>query len=32
MMDLWEVDADEVERGSERIADALVPTGLDQWS
>jgi hypothetical protein len=33
MMDLWRVDAaDEGERGSERIEDALVQTGLDQWS
>ena len=28
----WEVDAGEVERGFERIEDALVQTGLDRWS
>ncbi len=28
----WGVDADEVERGFERIADATVQTGLDRWS
>ncbi|WP_435066530.1 flap endonuclease-1 [Haloplanus sp. C73] len=28
----WEVDADEVTRGFERIEDALVQTGLDRWT
>jgi flap endonuclease-1 len=28
----WEVAADEVERGFERIADACVQTGLDRWT
>ncbi|GAB3312555.1 flap endonuclease-1 [Haloplanus rallus] len=28
----WEVDAAEVERGFERIEDALVQTGLDRWT
>jgi flap endonuclease-1 len=28
----WEVDPDEVERGFERIADAVAQTGLDQWT
>jgi flap endonuclease-1 len=28
----WEVDADEVARGFERIESALVQTGLDDWS
>ena len=28
----WEVDADEVERGFERIESAVVQTGLDRWS
>jgi flap endonuclease-1 len=28
----WEVDADEVARGFQRIEDAQVQTGLDQWS
>jgi len=28
----WEVEADEVERGFERIEDALVQTGLDRWT
>jgi len=28
----WEVDPGEVERGFERIEDALVQTGLDRWS
>ena len=28
----WEVDASEVERGFERIEEALVQTGLDRWS
>ena len=30
--DQWEVDADEVERGFERIESAVVQTGLDRWS
>jgi flap endonuclease-1 len=28
----WEVDADEVARGFERIEDSLVQTGLDRWT
>ncbi|MFB6159735.1 MAG: flap endonuclease-1 [Haloferacaceae archaeon] len=28
----WEVDADEVEAGFERLEDALVQTGLDRWT
>jgi flap endonuclease 1 (EC 3.1.-.-) len=28
----WEIDADEVERGFERIESAVVQTGLDRWS
>ncbi|GAB7013641.1 flap endonuclease-1 [Halolamina salina] len=28
----WGVDADEVERGFERIEDSLVQTGLDDWT
>ncbi|QLD88075.1 flap endonuclease-1 [Natronomonas salina] len=28
----WEVPADEVERGFERIEDAVVQTGLDRWT
>lgn len=28
----WEVDADEVERGFERIEESLVQTGLDDWT
>ncbi|MFB6186819.1 MAG: flap structure-specific endonuclease, partial [Halobacteriaceae archaeon] len=28
----WEIDADEVERGFERIQESVVQTGLDQWS
>ncbi|WP_117595194.1 flap endonuclease-1 [Haloprofundus halophilus] len=28
----WEVDADEVERGFDRIDDALSQTGLDRWT
>jgi len=28
----WEVDADEVARGFDRIEDALVQTGLDRWT
>ena len=30
--DEWEVDADEVGRGFERIESALVQTGLDRWT
>jgi flap endonuclease-1 len=30
--DTWEVDADEVERGFERIESSQVQTGLDRWS
>ncbi|WP_302081017.1 flap endonuclease-1 [Salinibaculum rarum] len=30
--DEWEVDADEVARGFERIEDSLVQTGLDDWA
>jgi len=30
--DEWEVDADEVARGFERIEDSVVQTGLDQWT
>jgi flap endonuclease-1 len=30
--DEWEVDADEVERGFERIEESLVQTGLDDWT
>jgi flap endonuclease-1 len=30
--DEWEVDADEVERGFERIEESLVQTGLDRWT
>ncbi|QIB74780.1 flap endonuclease-1 [Halogeometricum borinquense] len=30
--DEWEVPADEVARGFERIEDSLVQTGLDQWT
>jgi flap endonuclease-1 len=30
--DRWEVPADEVERGFDRIEDAVVQTGLDRWS
>ena len=29
--DRWEVDADEVERGFERIESSVVQTGLDRW-
>jgi flap endonuclease-1 len=32
VIDEWQVDADEVERGFERIEDALVQTGLDRWT
>ncbi|WP_251342842.1 flap endonuclease-1 [Haloplanus halophilus] len=28
----WEVDADEVERGFDRIEESLVQTGLDRWT
>jgi len=28
----WEVDADEVDRGFERIEESLVQTGLDRWT
>ncbi|MFW5918954.1 MAG: flap endonuclease-1 [Halanaeroarchaeum sp.] len=28
----WEIPADEVERGFERIADAVTQTGLDRWT
>jgi len=28
----WEIAADEVERGFERIEDSLVQTGLDEWT
>ena len=30
--DEWEVDADEVERGFERIEESVVQTGLDNWT
>jgi flap endonuclease-1 len=30
--DEWAVDPDEVERGFERIEDAVVQTGLDKWT
>jgi flap endonuclease-1 len=32
VVDEWEVDEDEVERGFERIEDALTQTGLDRWT
>ena len=32
VVDQWEVDPDEVSRGFERIEDALVQTGLDNWT
>jgi flap endonuclease-1 len=32
VVDEWGVDADEVERGFERIEAALVQTGLDRWT
>jgi flap endonuclease-1 len=32
VVDEWEVDADEVARGFERIEDSLVQTGLDRWT
>ncbi|MDG5776031.1 flap endonuclease-1 [Haloarculaceae archaeon H-GB1-1] len=32
VVDEWEVDAGEVERGFERIEDSLVQTGLDRWT
>ena len=32
VVDEWEVDADEVERGFERIEESMVQTGLDRWT
>ena len=32
VVDQWGVDPDEVERGFERIEDAVVQTGLDNWT
>jgi flap endonuclease-1 len=32
VIETWEVDEDEVNRGFTRIEDALVQTGLDRWS
>ncbi|MFB6185040.1 MAG: flap endonuclease-1 [Haloarculaceae archaeon] len=32
VVDEWEVDADEVARGFERIEESVVQTGLDRWS
>ncbi|MFB6072814.1 MAG: flap endonuclease-1 [Halobacterium sp.] len=32
VVDEWEVDADEVERGFSRIEEAVTQTGLDQWT
>jgi flap endonuclease-1 len=32
VLDEWDVAADEVERGFERLESALVQTGLDRWS
>jgi flap endonuclease-1 len=32
VVDEWGVDPDEVERGFERIEDAVVQTGLDKWT
>jgi flap endonuclease-1 len=32
VVDEWQVDAEEVERGFERIEEALVQTGLDRWT
>ncbi|MFB6268615.1 MAG: flap endonuclease-1 [Halobacterium sp.] len=32
VVDEWEVDADEVERGFDRIEEAVTQTGLDQWT
>ena len=32
VVDEWEVDADEVARGFERIEESLVQTGLDRWT
>ncbi|MXR52871.1 flap endonuclease-1 [Halovenus sp. WSH3] len=32
VVDQWGVDPDEVDRGFERIEDALVQTGLDNWT
>jgi flap endonuclease-1 len=32
VVDEWEVDADEVERGFERIEESVTQTGLDRWT
>jgi flap endonuclease-1 len=32
VVDTWQVDADEVSRGFERIEDAMVQTGLEDWT
>jgi len=32
VVDTWEIDASEVERGFDRIEQSLVQTGLDRWS
>jgi len=32
VVDTWQVDADEVSRGFERIKDAMVQTGLEDWT
>jgi flap endonuclease-1 len=32
VVDEWEVDTEEVERGFERVEEALVQTGLDRWT
>jgi flap endonuclease-1 len=32
VVDEWGIDADEVERGFDRIEDAVVQTGLDNWT
>ena len=32
VVDEWEIDADEVARGFERIESSLVQTGLDEWT
>jgi flap endonuclease-1 len=32
VVDTWEVDADEVARGFDRIEQSVVQTGLDRWS
>jgi len=32
VVDEWGVDPEEVERGFERIEDAMVQTGLDNWT